>query len=128
LELKDRALAIYQEVKEDEAKIYQALVLLGDNPDKYDKGDLREKIRTIAETNPTKFIDVLKDKDFEINFLIQSLVSHNIVKVIGSKYFDVETDKMIGSSLEETVVFFKDDTNSNVIGILKARLQDKIMK
>jgi len=125
LEIKDAALAIYQEIKNDTTKVRMALVLLGINPDKLDSGDFIETLRNAAEKDPKKFLDVMGDKEFEVNFWIQSMVNYKIVKVFGKKYFDAETDKLLGNDLEETIYFFKDDTNSDLIGTMKARLQDK---
>ena len=125
LEIKDAALAIYQEIKHDETKIRMALVLLGINPDKVESNDHIGTLRGAAEKDPKKFLEVMGDKEFEINFWIQSMVNQKIIKVYGKKYFDAETDKLIGNDLEETIYFFKDDTNSDLIGTMKARLQDK---
>lgn len=125
LEVKDAALAIYQEIKSDDTKVRMALVLLGINPDRLETGDYIETLRGAAEKDPKKFLEVMGDKEFEINFWIQSMVNYKIVKVFGKKYFDAETDKLIGNDLEETIYFFKDDVNSDLIGTMKARLQDK---
>jgi hypothetical protein len=127
LEDKDIAFAIYQEVKEDATKMRQALVLLGINPDKTDPSEHKEQLRTVAEKEPVRFAKVMGDKEFEINFWIQSMVDHGVLKVMHQKYFDTETDKLIGSNLEEAIYFFKDDTNSDTIGVMKARLQDKLL-
>ena len=125
MEVKDAALAIYQEIKSDDTKVRMALVLLGINPDRLETGDYIETLRGAAEKDPKKFLEVMGDKEFEINFWIQSMVNYKIVKVFGKKYFDAETDKLIGNDLEETIYFFKDDVNSDLIGTMKARLQDK---
>lgn len=125
LEIKDSAIAVYQEIKNDATKVRMALVLLGINPDKVDTGDHIETLRNSAEKDPKKFLDVMGDKEFEVTFWIQSMINFKIIKVFGKKYFDAETDKLLGNDLEETIYFFKDDVNSDLVGTMKARLQDK---
>lgn len=127
-EQQDAAIMVYNEVKMDEKKVRQALFLLGVNPDKLDAGEYIGTLRGIAEREPKKFLEVLKDKHFETNFWIQSMVDNKVLKKLNNKYFDAETDKLIGNSLEETIYFFNDDTNSEMIGMLKARLQEKTLK
>ena len=128
LEDKDKAMVIYQEVKEDSTKVRQALALLSINPDKLDSdGDRKEALRAASEKDPLKFIKVMGDKDFEITFWLKSMVDAGVLKIMHKKYFDTETDKMIGNDEEEATYYFKDDTNSDHIGTLKARLQDKTL-
>jgi hypothetical protein len=125
LETQDQAMQVYQAVKDDANKVRQALVLLGINPDIVEVADHVSKLREKAEKEPGKFIEVLQTKDFEINYWIQSMLDYKIVKKFGNKYFDAETDKLLGNDLEETIYFFRDDVNSDLIGTMKARLQDK---
>lgn len=128
LERQDAALAIYQEVNKDEKKMAMALMLLGVDPNKVDKADHRGLLKSKAEQDPDKFIEVLENKDFETNYWIEAMITHKVIKKMGAKYFDTETDRMLGQSLEEVVYFFRDDMNSDVIISLKARLQDKMVK
>jgi hypothetical protein len=53
------------------------------------------------------------------------MVDAGVLKVMHNKYFDAETDKMIGNTEEEAIYYFKDDVYSDHVGTLKARLQDK---
>ena len=125
LEQQDAALVIYQSVKDDPRKTAMALTLLGVDPNKLDESEHRATLKSKAEQVPDKFIAVLEDKDFETNYWIESMVNHKIIKKMGQKYFDAETDRLLGSSLEEVIYFFRDDSNSDVVVTLKARLQDK---
>jgi hypothetical protein len=126
LEDKDKAMIIYQETKEDVKKVRQALSMLGINPDKLDTdGDRKEALRAASEKEPVKFIKLMGDKDFEVVYYLKSMVDAGVLKVMHNKYFDAETDKMIGNTEEEAIYYFKDDVYSDHVGTLKARLQDK---
>lgn len=125
IESKDEAMALYQEVKNDTKKIKQALVLLGINPNKMDQTDWVATLRTQAESHPVKFCTTLGSKNFETNYWLQSLLDYKIINLYGAKYYDAETDKLLANSEEEMIHFFNDDTNSDLIGTFKARLQDK---
>lgn len=123
----DDALNAYQEIKNDPNKVRQALVLLGTNPDVLDVVEHVGALRAHAEKTPDNFLSVMKDKNFEITYWLKTMVDHKILKVMGKKYFDAETDRLIGNDLEEATYFFLDDLNSDLIGTLKARLQDKLL-
>ncbi len=126
--VKDAAMRIYLEMKDDGNKVHQALILLGKNPDVLEEPAIVE-LRKIAEASPQKFVDVVAHKDFESNYWIQSLIDAQVLKVVGGRYYDVEEDTKIAESKEDMITFFKDDaTNSEKIGLLKARFQDKTIK
>jgi len=127
LELQDAAMVIYQEIKDEPNKVRMALVLLGVNPDKVEVNEHVGILRSIAEKEPETFQNTVKDKEFEIQYWLRSMVDARIVKKLHNKYFDAETDKLIGNDLEEAIYFFKDDTNSDLISTMKARLQDKTL-
>jgi hypothetical protein len=125
-EIEDGAQQAYLEVKRDKNKVEQALILLGVNP--HQEKNPVDKLKSLAVKDPKRFLEVINLKDFEVHALIQSLVDNKIVKVLMSKYFDVESDKLLANSKEEFVMFLQDDDQSDVIGTLKARLQDKQFK
>lgn len=127
LEMQDAAIVLYQEIKGDPGKTKMALVLLGINPDKTEPGEHIGLLRNAAEKDPKKFLEVTKNTNFELNYWLRSMVDARIIKKIGNKYFDAETDKLIGNDEEEAIYFFKDDTNSDLISTMKARLQDKTL-
>jgi len=80
-----------------------------------------------AKIDPAKFLKTIGLKEFEIKYWITSMIDYKVIKLLNSKYFDAETDKLLAQSEEELIFFFKDDSNSDVIGTLKARLQDKTL-
>ena len=121
----DSAQKAYLEIKDDEQKVKQALVLLGINP--HTEKDPVAKLKDQAKIDPAKFLKTIGLKEFEIKYWITSMIDYKVIKLLNSKYFDAETDKLLAQSEEELIFFFKDDSNSDVIGTLKARLQDKTL-
>jgi hypothetical protein len=126
--IKDDAIQAYLEVKDDANKVQQALLLLGKSLSSLED-PAETELRKIAESNPQKFVDVVLHKDFEANYWIQSLLDAQVIKQVGGRFYDVEDDTKIAESKEDMVTFLKDDSsNSEKIGLLKARYQDKTVK
>lgn len=129
---KDAAIQIYLTVKQDMDKVDMMLTLLGKDPREFtgkEKDDLKvEALRDLGETEPAKFIETYKEAELEIRYWIKTMVNVNVLKIMGQKYFDAETNKLIGNSLEETIYFFKDDANSEEVVMLKARMQESVKK
>lgn len=126
-ELQDQAMKAYQDTKGDDTKVKQALILLGVNPDQVLPEEHIDLLRNAAEKDPKKFLDIIQDKDLETLAWLKSMVDNNVLKVMHQKYFDTETDQMIGSNQEEAIYYFRDDLHSDHVGTLKARLQDKLL-
>jgi hypothetical protein len=98
-------------------------MLLGINP--HTEKDPVAKLKEQAKIDPAKFLKMVNLKEFEIKYWVATMLEYKVIKLLNSKYFDAETDKLLAQSEEELIFFFKDDSNSDVVGTLKARLQDK---
>jgi hypothetical protein len=122
---KDAALQVYLGIKADPTgtKVKQALILLGVNVAKLDPTDMETELRKIAETKSDDFLRICETKEFNINYYIKAMIEYKIIKQLGQKYFDTETDKLLAKNEEEMVAFFKDDDNTDLVVTLKARLQ-----
>jgi hypothetical protein len=130
---RDAAMQIYLEVKNEESQVDQMLTLLGVDPREYatakDKANLKtEKLRELADADPSKFVEAHSSGDLEIRAWITNMVTVGVLKKIGQKYMDGETNEIIGNSLEETIFFFKDEEKSGEITVLKARMQEGLKK
>lgn len=125
----DDALKIYLEIKDDDMKVKQMLTNMGVDPraflGKNEKVNLVAELRHLSETKPTEFVKVFSSRDLETEYWIKTLVNAQVLKVIGDKYFDAENNKLIGNNLEETMIFFKLDENSDLVITWKSRYQDK---
>jgi len=123
----DAAMALYLAVKKDESKVNMLLTLLGLDPRSFtSESDKTDKLKEIAVQTPEKFTEKHNSDDFDIRYWIESMKNVKILLLIGQKYINADTKKVIGNTLEETIYFFKDDANSDEVGILKAKMQEAL--
>lgn len=126
---KDAAYQIFLSIKPDIEKVKMMLTLLGKDPREFNTdSDAVTALRGIAENTPTVFTEMYATNNLEITYWIRTMVNTGILKIIGNKYFDAETDKLQANSLEELVHFFLDEDNSDVVRLLKARMQESLKK
>lgn len=129
---KDAALQIYLTIKQDGKKVDMMLTLLGRDPREFtgkEKDELKvEALRDFSDANPEEFIKVYQEAELEISYWIKTMVNTGVLKVLNSKYYDAETNKLIGNNHEETTYYFKDEANSEEVIMLKARMQEAMKK
>lgn len=129
LQVQDAALKNYLELEGNAEKVSQILTLLGVSivSDKglLTPGEQRQALKTVATKTPQKFIEIYNTKEFEINFWITDMLNSKVLKQLGGKFFESQTDTLLASSLEEMIWFFKDDLNSDRVISLKAQHQEK---
>ncbi len=129
LEIQDAASKAYHEMANNPEKVSQALTLLGISLltplGLMTPGEQKQALKDQATLKPKEFLDMYETKDFEINFWIKDMLNTNVLKKLGDKYFEDQTDVLIANSMEELIWFFKDDTNSDRIVSLKAQQIEK---
>ena len=108
--IKDAAMQIYLSIKKDISKVNMMLTLLNEDIREYGQdavGDDRKivKLRSIAENTPDRFVKVHDEEDMEIRYWVEAMRTTGVIKLIGQKYVDGETNKIIGNTLEETMFF-----------------------
>lgn len=129
LELQDSAMKAYLEMEGNQEKVTQGLTLLGisvvGTSGLLKPGEQKQLLKDYAVANPDKFLEMYDTKDFEITYNIKNMLNLKVLKKLGDKYFEAETDVLIANSMEELIWFFKDDLNSDRIVSLKAQTQEK---
>jgi len=129
---KDAALQIYFDIKPDNEKVNMMLTLMGLDPREWtgaEANDLKlAELRKLAETRSEDFIDTFNKGDLMDRYWIKTMVNIGVLKNIGSKYLDGETNKILGNSLEELLLFFTDELNSDAVLMLKSRAQESLKK
>ena len=88
---------------------------------------LEDKTKEISledEVNkdPSNFISLASDKNLEIKALIETLISAEVLRRIGTAI--INGDETIGQTDEDAVVYLKDKKNSAVLVSMKARLKE----
>lgn len=129
LEMQDSASKAYLEMCDNPEKVTQALTLLGINIltplGLMTPGEQRQELKTQATNKPKDFLDMYNTKDFEVTFWIKDMLNTGVLKKLGDKYFEAQTNVLLANNMEELIWFFKDDTNSDRIVSLKSQQQEK---
>lgn len=129
---KDAAMQIYLEIKNEEKKVDDMLIVLGTDPREFTGNDAStlklEELRKKAEEEPGTFVALYQESDLDVRAWIKAMTNTGVFTMIGPKYLDGETKKLIGNTTEEVIYFFKDEENSEVVSMLKARLQEASKK
>lgn len=127
----DAAMQIYLKIKNDENLVDQMLTVLGTNPADYagkDKSDRKvEKLREYCENDATTFVETYNKEDLEVRYVLQTMINTKVLKNVGTRYIEVETEKLIGNNDEEAIWYFKDDENSQHVVTMKSRMQDALL-
>ena len=125
----DAAMKAYLQLENNPEKITQALTLLGKiihtKEGTMSEGIQKQELKAFALKDPAKFLEVCETKQFETNYWLKALENAKVLKKIGAKYFDGETDELLANGLDEMIMFFQDDLNSDKVIELKARWQEK---
>lgn len=131
-ENKDTALSLYLEIKEDENKVNTMLTLLGIDPREFEAVPSQaislkqNSLKQQAEKAPEKFVSVYQTGDLEERYWVQTMINTKILKLVGTKYVIAETNKLLANSLDEAIFYFKDELNSDMIVLLKAKMQETL--
>lgn len=132
--LKEEAMAAYLALSKDETKVDNVLALLGEDPRGFK--DLSEKLEFLqtrsasADSEELKtFTETAGDNQLEIKSFIKKLALTGVLRTVGTRYLVEGTNEVLGNDLEETVLELQDEEkNSELIVVLKAKLQDQMKK
>lgn len=130
---RDDAQAIYLKLKKEKdskEKIDAMLTLLNEDPRQWSTaGDRAEALRKKAETKPDKFLQAYNIDNFELRYLIRSLVNTGIFTELGGGIImDTETKKIIGNSMTETLGAMQSDGFAPNLPIWKSKMQEALKK
>jgi hypothetical protein len=74
----------------------------------------------LADTNPTKFLALATDEDFDIKLLINKAIEKKVIVKVG-KEWGIEGGKTIGSK-EDLVSYFISPDNTKELAFIKAKI------
>lgn len=122
-DIKGKAYAKFYSLTKNEK--VDALYMFGIGGDSTDGDIVEDKLGSIVESNPAKFMAIVGDTLFKDKVFFMKLIKTGIVKKHGTGvgtdmplYFE---DIMLGSGLEEAIVFYKSKENqATALGIKKA--------
>lgn len=130
--VRDKAVGTYLSLKADGEKVNAMLTLLGIDIRIYhgvDADDLKlGKLYELANTQSEEFNKVHADKHFDMRFTVQKMINTGVIRKIGAQLVDNETGKVLGYNMEEVIYFMQDNNNSDIVSILKAKMQEAMKK
>lgn len=78
-------------------------------------------VGTIIDENPQAFLDVIRNVDYKKMLFLEELLAANLVKKERTRYL-LQNGDLLGTTLDTTIDFLKDDNNQDVVLILKSQL------
>lgn len=122
-DIRDKALEAYLQVKQSIAKTIQYLSLMQVDPAKH-RGTESVKLRELAETKPTTFLEVHNDRDKDFQYMLMDLVQAKVLEEIGTRIIFKQSGDQMGKDLKEAIAWMKAPENSKQVAIFKAQIQD----
>ena len=98
------------------------LTLMGYNINLLEDKTKEISLEDEVNKDPSNFISLASDKNLEIKALIETLISAEVLRRIGTAI--INGDETIGQTDEDAVVYLKDKKNSAVLVSMKARLKE----
>ncbi len=91
---------------------------------------IKTKLYKEMETNPNKFLQLVRDKDIKLRIEIEEMLEAGVLSKKGQYYvFNNSTNlgepEVIGSSIDEVVGYFKDYKNQSIKIAAKVATKDK---
>lgn len=132
--LQDKAASIWLQVKSNESKVTMLLTLLGKDERDYvgRNGSSRKQtdLHALVVSDATRFLKVYEEDRFEIRYWLRAMILAGVVKIVGTTYIISETQKKLGASELEAILYLEDDKGSNAdtISYLKGMTQDILRK
>jgi hypothetical protein len=74
----------------------------------------------LAENNPTKFLELATDSDFDIKLIINKAIDKKVIVKVGKEY-GIEGGKTIGNK-EELVTYLSSPENTKELAFIKAKI------
>lgn len=101
----------------------QLIRLLDDsNPDKLTDVMKDNKLEEIASTQPKRFLKYAEDKNLAIRAEIEEMVEYGVLRKSGNQY--IYMDEVVGDTMDDAIVFFKNERNSQTVLDLRAKLEE----
>ena len=89
-----------------------------------DLDEKQMKIMEVVTSTPTKFVNIIKDKNLKTKASIQRLIAFNVLKQIAGSTMIVESadpSVIIGNNMEEAVTYFLNEKNKSKVNELLAK-------
>ena len=137
-EMADKALLLYQTLKEDGVKRKAVLTLLAQyikrsKPGQpfivhqLNDGEQVIQLRELAVKKPSEFVKVAEDKSLVNKYRLQDLIRVNLLKRAGTSILVAESNEALGAGEEEAVdALFNNPANAQTLAMLKGQYDAKL--
>ncbi len=107
----------------DEEALKSTVLLLGKNPKALNLDKIKEFVLDAIEKEPSLFLRLVDDKNFNIKVFINDMVQEGIVSKSGAAYkFDGE---MLAHDQESFIDYLKDKKNTNTVVAFKKQMNER---
>lgn len=124
-DLKDEALEAYGQIKGKASTIMRYLSVLEADRSRYE-GNERAYLRSIADSNPVRFLEVHKDPDLKLKHFVNVTVELRILERVGDRLVWAETKEFFASDAQEAVAYLKDPKNNETYMSLRANVEERL--
>jgi len=131
LDDKMEAFKMYGKIEDDHEKLLSVLRLVSNRAiAKSTKLKwLQAEVQTIVDEQPSKFLSVIKDSNFEIKSMLNKAIDAKVVIKEGNQYVTVDGLQLCKNgeiaTFDTAVRFLAEDKNQEVYHLIQARLEDK---
>lgn len=128
LDIKKNAFKAYGKIEDDRDKLIAVLKLHSNKPiSKDSKIDwLQGKVEEFVDSNPSSFLDIVQDKDFDIKMIITNAVEAGIILRDGNKYSTIDGLDLAENgeinSYNNAVKYLSNPKHQEVLHLIQARL------
>lgn len=138
-ELKDKAAMLYQQVKAEPDKIRMILSLARlDLPrktgevivvDAMSPGEQQLKLKEFVTSKPKKFYEVASDAKLKNRYIMEELISVNLLKRAGTSILITESSEVLGINADKAMDdLFDNPARTQLLGLLKAKYKELKVK
>jgi len=119
---KDAYKALLQ-LEDDDKVVDQLLRLLGDKrPEKMTTEMKENEIEQLTRTQPKRFLEYAEDPNLALRAEIEEMVEYSVLRKSGNQY--IYMDEVIGDTMQDAIVYFKNERNSQTVLDLRAKLEE----
>ena len=129
-EKEDKAFELYLEIKKDEQKLEDILILFNVSVKNLSQDEKSLKLKEITKIDIDKFITIVSDKNLQLKAFIYRAVSYGIIDKIPNTEIFNYVESRLGDTLNESVEFMKSTNPKNqliyeqIYTTLQAKMQE----
>ena len=124
--IKTRATLDYNELITDNKNLINDVIrkLTASNPDIMNETQKNVTLYNIVDTNPVKFLEVVKDPKTPVLGLIREFVQYNILRQVANAYYYESNASPLADNDDEMMAYIQSKQNSGTVNQMRSKLQE----